>query len=225
MRRHLAPQLAPGEFVPPAVVDFVGRQLDLDGDDLADYAVRSETRHEHLAEGQTYELTVTAATAVDAETEIAIRRDAAMSDADEGDYEVASVMIAAGATSGSTRLTITKDGAPDADRGDPEMLTRAAYGRAVGQCFSGADPGAAPRGASARAAGGAAVETGSPIAAPGFYARRRDRHRPEPTDAASPMHPSSSIMPSVLRGCVQAPPRAPRAGRGVRPLQPVQMPF
>ena len=42
--------LAPGEFVPPTVVDFIGRQLDLDGDELADYAVRSETRHEHLAE-------------------------------------------------------------------------------------------------------------------------------------------------------------------------------
>ena len=42
--------LAPGEFVPPAVVDFIGRQFDLVGDELADYAVRSETRHEHLAE-------------------------------------------------------------------------------------------------------------------------------------------------------------------------------
>ena len=42
--------LAQGEFVPPAVVDFIGHQLDLDGDELADYAVRSETRHEHLAE-------------------------------------------------------------------------------------------------------------------------------------------------------------------------------
>ena len=41
---------APGEFIPPAVVDFIGRQLDLDGYELADYAVRSETRHEHLAE-------------------------------------------------------------------------------------------------------------------------------------------------------------------------------
>ena len=36
--------------IPPAVVDFIGRQLDLDGYELADYAVRSETRHEHLAE-------------------------------------------------------------------------------------------------------------------------------------------------------------------------------
>ncbi len=38
------------------------------------------------------------------------------------DYEVASVMIAASATSGSTMLTIREDGAPDAGSGDPEML-------------------------------------------------------------------------------------------------------
>ena len=31
-------------------MDFIGRQLDLDADEFADYAVRSETRHEHLAE-------------------------------------------------------------------------------------------------------------------------------------------------------------------------------
>ena len=42
--------MAPGEMVPPPVVDFIGRQLHLDGDELADYAERSETRHEHLAE-------------------------------------------------------------------------------------------------------------------------------------------------------------------------------
>ena len=27
--------LTPGEFVPPAVVDFIGRQLDLDGDEVS----------------------------------------------------------------------------------------------------------------------------------------------------------------------------------------------
>ena len=48
--RHPGRLLAPGEFVPPAVVGFIDRQLNLDGDELADYAVRSETRHEHLAE-------------------------------------------------------------------------------------------------------------------------------------------------------------------------------
>ena len=48
--RHPGRLLAPGEFVPPAVVGFIGRQLDLAGDELAHYAVRSETRHEHLSE-------------------------------------------------------------------------------------------------------------------------------------------------------------------------------
>ena len=50
MLRYPGRLLAPGEFVPPAVVEFIGRQLDLDGYELADYAVRAETRHEHLAE-------------------------------------------------------------------------------------------------------------------------------------------------------------------------------
>ena len=31
-------------------MDFIGRQLHLDGEELGDYAVRSETRHEQLAE-------------------------------------------------------------------------------------------------------------------------------------------------------------------------------
>ena len=48
--RHPGRLLAPGEFVPLAVVEFIGRQRDVAGDDLADYAVRSATRHEHLAE-------------------------------------------------------------------------------------------------------------------------------------------------------------------------------
>ena len=50
MLRYPGRLLAPGEFVSPAVVDFIGRQLHLDGEELGDYAVRSETRHEHLAE-------------------------------------------------------------------------------------------------------------------------------------------------------------------------------
>ena len=36
--------LAPGEFVPPTVVDFIGRQLQLDGEEFGDYAVRIEVR-------------------------------------------------------------------------------------------------------------------------------------------------------------------------------------
>ena len=42
--------LAPGEFVPRPVVNFIGHQLGLDGDELADYAARTGTRHDHLAE-------------------------------------------------------------------------------------------------------------------------------------------------------------------------------
>ena len=69
-----------------------------------------------------------------------------------------------------------------------------------------ADSRAARCGASGRAAGGAAVATRLAVGPPA-RAHRRD----EP-DA----FPSSSIMPSVLRGCVRAPPRAPRVGQGVR---------
>ena len=38
--------LAPGEFVPPTVMEFIGRQLDLNGYELADYggAVRDPAR-------------------------------------------------------------------------------------------------------------------------------------------------------------------------------------
>ncbi|MHA6645346.1 Tn3 family transposase [Mesorhizobium sp. A623] len=42
--------LAPGEIIPLEIVEFIGAQLGLNGDDLLDYAVREETRHEHLAE-------------------------------------------------------------------------------------------------------------------------------------------------------------------------------
>ena len=46
-------------------------------------------------------------------------------------------------------------------------------------------------------------------------------HRRKPADPVDALdacpRPSSSTKASVLRGCVRAPPRAPRAGRGVRP--------
>jgi TnpA family transposase len=42
--------LAPGELIPTEVLEFIGAQLGLRADDLVDYAVREETRHEHLAE-------------------------------------------------------------------------------------------------------------------------------------------------------------------------------
>ena len=57
----------------------------------------------------------------------------------------------------------------------------------------------------------------------GFYARRRDPPRGWSTGPSSPTRrgPMRPLvvdhMPSVLRGGVRAPPRAPRAGQGVRP--------
>jgi len=42
--------LAPGEIIPMEVLEFIGAQLGLRGEDLIDYAAREETRHEHLAE-------------------------------------------------------------------------------------------------------------------------------------------------------------------------------
>lgn len=41
--------LAPGEVIPLAVTSFLGAQLGIRPDDLAGYAAREETRHEHLA--------------------------------------------------------------------------------------------------------------------------------------------------------------------------------
>ena len=40
--------LGPGEVIPLAVSRFIAAQLGLKPDDLADYAMREETRREHL---------------------------------------------------------------------------------------------------------------------------------------------------------------------------------
>lgn len=48
--RHPGRLLAPGEVIPLEVTRFLAAQLGLKADDLAGYASREETRHEHLAE-------------------------------------------------------------------------------------------------------------------------------------------------------------------------------
>jgi len=40
--------LGPGEIIPDAVLRFIAAQLGLNADDLLRYAIREETRHEHL---------------------------------------------------------------------------------------------------------------------------------------------------------------------------------
>ena len=52
---------------------------------------------------------------------------------------------------------------------------------------------------------------------PAVDSQLRSLARSATVTARAAMRPSTVIMPSVLRGCVRAPPHAPRAGRGVRP--------
>ena len=76
----------------------------------------------NLVEGMEYELTAAAEPAVQVDTEVAIMRDRSMSDADEGDYSVESIMIMAGEGSGTTMLMVTEDTMEDSGHGSPEML-------------------------------------------------------------------------------------------------------
>jgi hypothetical protein len=43
--------LSPGEVIPEEITSFLAAQLGLRDEDLGDYAVREETRHEHMAKG------------------------------------------------------------------------------------------------------------------------------------------------------------------------------
>lgn len=47
--RYPGRQLAPGEVTPLAVTRVLAAQVGLKSDDLAGYATREETRHEHMA--------------------------------------------------------------------------------------------------------------------------------------------------------------------------------
>ena len=76
----------------------------------------------NLVEGRSYELTVTADPAVQADTEVPVMRDRAASDADDADFTVASVMLKAGDTSGTTNLMVADDGLDDSGVGMPEAL-------------------------------------------------------------------------------------------------------
>ena len=71
----------------------------------------------NIVEGMSYELTATASQMVRMNTEVMITRDRGASDAGEDDYMVESIMIPAGATSGTTMLMVTEDNMPDAGTG------------------------------------------------------------------------------------------------------------
>ena len=76
----------------------------------------------NLVEGMSYELMATADSAVPMDTEVTVMRDRSMSDADEDDYSVESIMIAAGGTTGTSMLMVTDDNMEDSGHGSPEML-------------------------------------------------------------------------------------------------------
>ena len=76
----------------------------------------------NLVEGRSYTLTATADPAVEVDTTVAIVLDRSMSDADDDDYTVEDITIAAGSATGTTMLMVTEDGMDDAGHGMPEAL-------------------------------------------------------------------------------------------------------
>ena len=70
----------------------------------------------NVVEGFEYEITVTASTAVKANTTVMIMRGAA-SDADADDYMIEDIMIMAGETMGKTKLMVKSDDMPDGGTG------------------------------------------------------------------------------------------------------------
>ena len=46
--RYPGRMLAPGEFIPIETLQFIGAQIGLSGDELATYAARQQTRHQHI---------------------------------------------------------------------------------------------------------------------------------------------------------------------------------
>ncbi len=102
--------------------------ITIQSDDVDSAFTLSGPMDMNLVEGSEYTLTVTADPAVTAETTVTIMRDRALSDADDSDFTVAPVVIAAGETTGTTMLMVTEDNMDDAGHGMPEML--ALYGMA-----------------------------------------------------------------------------------------------
>ena len=71
----------------------------------------------NIVEGRSYELTATASSPVKADTTLEIMRDAAASDAGPDDYNVESIVIEAGETTGTTTLIVVDDDLPDGGTG------------------------------------------------------------------------------------------------------------
>ena len=71
----------------------------------------------NIVEDRSYELTATASSPVKADTTVEIMRDAAASDAGPDDYNVESIVIEAGETTGTTTLMVVDDDLPNGGTG------------------------------------------------------------------------------------------------------------
>ncbi|MCY4508254.1 MAG: hypothetical protein OXG35_15055 [Acidobacteria bacterium] len=86
----------------------------------------------NIVEGRSYELTATASSAVQADTRVEIKRDAAASDAGEDDYSVEPIVIETGETTGTTMLMVTADDLPDGGTGTNRGETLVLFGSVDG---------------------------------------------------------------------------------------------
>ena len=99
-----------------------------DNDEVAITYTLSGPEDSNIVEGRSYELTVTASSAVEADTIVEIMRDAAASTAGEDDFRVGQILITAGKTTGSNRLMVTADDLPDGGTGTSEPETLVLFG-------------------------------------------------------------------------------------------------
>ena len=90
----------------------------------------------NIGEGESYELTATASSAVQTDTTVRIMRDAAASDAGENDYSVEPILIEAGETTWTTTLMVTDDDLPDGGTGTNRGETLVLFG-SVGSMETG----------------------------------------------------------------------------------------
>ena len=106
--------------------------LTIEDDDMAISYTLSGSADGHLVKGESYELTATATSAVQADTTVEILRDAAASDPGEDDYSVEPILIEAGETTGTTTLMVTADDLPDGGTGTNRGETLVLFGSVGG---------------------------------------------------------------------------------------------
>ena len=106
--------------------------LAIEDNDVAVIYTLSGPADSNIVEGESYDLTATASSAVRADTTVEILRDAAASAAGEDDYSVEPILIEAGETTGTTTLVVTADDLPDGGTGTNRGETLVLFGSVGG---------------------------------------------------------------------------------------------